>query len=44
MKRFVYVSVHDYRTPEFVKRVGYFSGKRRAEKVVEELFGSKVTP
>lgn len=42
VKQFVFVSVHDYKAPQFVKRVGYFDGKRRTEKVVGELFGSKV--
>lgn len=42
MKRFIFVSVHDYRAPGFVKKVGYFDGKRRAEKVVGELFGNQV--
>lgn len=43
MKQFVFMSVHDYKAPSFVKRVGYFDGKRRAEKVVGELFGDKAS-
>ena len=41
-KQFVFVSVHDYKAPSVVKKVGYFDGKRRAEKAVGELFGEKV--
>ncbi|CAN0003804.1 unnamed protein product [Laminaria digitata] len=41
VKQFVFMSVHDYKAPPFIKRVGYFDGKRRAEKVVGELFGDK---
>lgn len=40
-KQFVFVSVHDYKAPSVVKKVGYFDGKRRTEKVVGELFGEK---
>lgn len=43
MKQFVFVSVHDYKAPSAVKKVGYFDGKRRAEKLIGELFGAKVT-
>ncbi|CAM9551543.1 unnamed protein product [Choristocarpus tenellus] len=41
VKQFVFVSVHDFKVPGFVKRVAYFEGKRRTEKLVGELFGSK---
>ncbi|CAM9870651.1 unnamed protein product, partial [Discosporangium mesarthrocarpum] len=41
VKQFVFISVHNYRVPSFVKRIGYFEGKRRTEKLVGELFGSK---
>ncbi|CAM9615304.1 unnamed protein product [Ascophyllum nodosum] len=41
VKQFVFLSVHDYKAPAFVKRVGYFQGKRQTEKVVGELFGAK---
>lgn len=43
MKQFVFVSVHDYKAPSAVKKVGYFDGKRRTEKLIGELFGAKVT-
>lgn len=43
MKQFVFVSVHDYKAPSAVKKVGYFDGKRRAEKLIGELFGAKVS-
>lgn len=36
------MSVHDYKAPSVVKKVGYFDGKRRTEKAVGELFGEKV--
>lgn len=42
VKQFVFISVHDYKAPSAVKKVGYFDGKRRTEKVVGELFGEKV--
>jgi TPP-dependent indolepyruvate ferredoxin oxidoreductase alpha subunit len=33
--RFIFVSVHDYNIPEFLKeKSGYFSGKKRAEEAV----------
>ncbi|CAM9505046.1 unnamed protein product [Ectocarpus sp. 4 AP-2014] len=41
VKQFVFVSVHDYKAPSAVKKVGYFDGKRRAEKLIGELFGAK---
>ncbi|CAM9185828.1 unnamed protein product [Scytosiphon promiscuus] len=41
VKQFVFVSVHDYKAPSAVKKIGYFDGKRRTEKVVGELFGEK---
>ena len=44
VKQFVFLSVHDYKAPAFVKRVGYFQGKRQTEKVVGELFGAKAGP
>eukprot|EP00903_Cladosiphon_okamuranus_P015044 g13918.t1 len=40
-KQFVFVSVHDYKAPSVVKKVGYFDGKRRTEKAIGELFGEK---
>lgn len=43
VKQFVFVSVHDYKAPSAVKKVGYFDGKRRAEKVIGELFGENVS-
>lgn len=42
VKQFVFISVHDYKAPSAVKKVGYFDGKRRTEKVIGELFGEKV--
>lgn len=42
VKQFVFMSVHDYKAPSFVRRVGYFDGKRRTEKIIGELFGAKV--
>ncbi|CAN0398926.1 unnamed protein product, partial [Hapterophycus canaliculatus] len=38
VKQFVFVSVHDYKAPSAVKKIGYFDGKRRTEKVIGELF------
>lgn len=42
VKQFVFVSVHDYKAPSAIKKIGYFDGKRRTEKVIGELFGEKV--
>lgn len=42
VKQFVFLSVHDFKVPGFVSRVGYFNGKRRTERLIGELFGSKV--
>lgn len=39
VERFVFVSVHQYKLPRFVKSLGYFSGKRRAEAVIGQQFG-----
>lgn len=38
VKRFVFISVHDYGFPDFFVR-GYFTGKRDAEKTLQECFG-----
>lgn len=43
VKQFIFISVHDFKTPSFVKRIGYFDGKRRTEKVIGDLFGKKVS-
>ena len=41
VERFVFVSVHAYKQlPRFIKQIGYFSGKRRAEAVIGQTFGS----
>lgn len=40
--RFVFVSAHQYHLPEWVLK-GYFQGKRRAESVVREMYGSSGT-
>lgn len=37
VKRFVFISVHQYNFPSFVLR-GYFNGKRRAEKAAMDCF------
>jgi len=37
--RFVFVSAHDYRLPQFMYK-GYFHGKRRAELELEKTYGS----
>ncbi|CAM9493710.1 unnamed protein product [Chrysoparadoxa australica] len=39
VKRAVFVSVHDYKVPRFVAGLGYFTGKRRTERLIGELFG-----
>lgn len=39
VKRFVFISVHDYKLPRPVKSAGYFAGKRRAETVIGQLYG-----
>ncbi|KAH7444815.1 hypothetical protein KP509_02G093000 [Ceratopteris richardii] len=38
VRKFVFISVHDYNFPDFVKGVGYFSGKKRAEAEVLAKF------
>ncbi|KAI5084236.1 hypothetical protein GOP47_0000405 [Adiantum capillus-veneris] len=38
VRKFVYISVHDYNFPDFVKSVGYFTGKKRAEAEVLAKF------
>lgn len=38
IRKFVYVSVHDYNFPDFLKNVGYFTGKKRAEAEVLAKF------
>jgi hypothetical protein len=38
--KFVFISVHDYKLPDLISKVGYFAGKRNAESRIGELFGS----
>ncbi|MCO5581331.1 hypothetical protein L7F22_035212 [Adiantum nelumboides] len=38
VQKFVYISVHDYNFPDFLKSVGYFTGKKRAEAEVLAKF------
>lgn len=38
VRRFVFVSVHDYNLPDFAKNNGYFNGKRRVETAVLDAF------
>lgn len=38
MKRFVFISVHDYKLPKPVSNIGYIAGKREVEKEMGELF------
>lgn len=38
IRKFIYVSVHDYNLPDIFKNVGYFTGKKRAEAEVLAKF------
>lgn len=38
VRKFIYISVHDYNFPDFMKNVGYFTGKKRAEAEVLAKF------
>ncbi|GJP46669.1 hypothetical protein CLOM_g5931 [Closterium sp. NIES-68] len=38
VRKFVFVSVHDYNLPDFAKENGYFNGKKRAETAVLDAF------
>ncbi|CAI7869853.1 unnamed protein product, partial [Closterium sp. NIES-54] len=38
VRKFVFVSVHDYNLPDFAKQNGYFNGKKRAETAVLDAF------
>mmetsp|Transcript_14441 Transcript_14441/g.21437 ORF Transcript_14441/g.21437 Transcript_14441/m.21437 type:complete len:349 (-) Transcript_14441:36-1082(-) len=41
IKRFVFISVYDFKLPDFISKAGYFAGKREAETRIGELFGSE---
>ncbi|KAG0553593.1 hypothetical protein KC19_12G023700 [Ceratodon purpureus] len=43
VKKFIYISVHDYNLPEFALNNGYFSGKRKAESEILTAFPTSGT-
>jgi hypothetical protein len=38
VRKFIYVSVHDYNIPDIFKNIGYFTGKKKAEDEILSKF------
>jgi hypothetical protein len=43
VRKFIYVSVHDYNLPDVFKSIGYFTGKKRAEDEIVKKFSTNGT-